>query len=310
MIDPVGAGRAHNAAVLAAIAAYLLIVVGGLVRASGSGLGCPDWPLCHGQPFPAADLASTIEYSHRLAAGITTILALIASSLILRSQPPRLSRLVTVAIPVVLLAQILLGAFTVALALPAPIVAAHLTLALILLGLLVFQAVYIPPMVGQVLPSLLLRDPRSAAIGALSGVFLLEIVGALVRGSGASLACIGFPLCNSQVWPDPLTHVVGIQLLHRLLALLVTIHVAMAFRRARALDPSGPLSRWSAAALALILIQSSVGAMGASVGFPPSLQLLHVAGAAAVWAAAVGFFATSLTMSQSLRLAAAKAVAA
>src|SRR5438045_3427313 len=44
---------AHRAAVLAAVAAYTLIVIGGLVRASSSGLGCPDWPLCHGQPFPA-----------------------------------------------------------------------------------------------------------------------------------------------------------------------------------------------------------------------------------------------------------------
>src|SRR5437870_9805823 len=63
---------------LATVAAtYLLIVVGGLVRASGSGLGCPDWPLCYGQPVPPAQTASVIEYSHRaLGAVASTLIAL------------------------------------------------------------------------------------------------------------------------------------------------------------------------------------------------------------------------------------------
>src|SRR6202163_4399829 len=52
-------------AVVTAIFAYLQIALGGLVRVSGSGLGCPDWPLCHGKPYPPPTFHAIIEYSHR-----------------------------------------------------------------------------------------------------------------------------------------------------------------------------------------------------------------------------------------------------
>src|SRR5947209_6840973 len=54
--------------------AYLQIALGGVVRVSGSGLGCPDWPLCHGRPYPAPDIHSVIEYSHRTVGTITGVL--------------------------------------------------------------------------------------------------------------------------------------------------------------------------------------------------------------------------------------------
>src|SRR5438552_18414642 len=59
---------------LAAIFAYLQIALGGVVRVTGSGLGCPDWPLCHGRPYPPADLNSIIEYSHRAVGSLTELL--------------------------------------------------------------------------------------------------------------------------------------------------------------------------------------------------------------------------------------------
>ncbi|TMD17067.1 MAG: heme A synthase, partial [Chloroflexi bacterium] len=59
---------------LAAIFAYLQIALGGVVRVTGSGLGCPDWPLCHGRPYPPADLNAIIEYSHRTVGAITGVL--------------------------------------------------------------------------------------------------------------------------------------------------------------------------------------------------------------------------------------------
>jgi heme A synthase len=61
---------------LTAIATYLLIVVGAIVRSTGSGLGCPDWPLCHGQLLPPPNVAAMIEFSHRFSAAIVSALML------------------------------------------------------------------------------------------------------------------------------------------------------------------------------------------------------------------------------------------
>src|SRR2546430_735337 len=61
---------------LAATCTYLLIILGAIVRITGSGLGCGEhWPLCNGRLLPPLDLPTLIEYGHRLAAAAVSILA-------------------------------------------------------------------------------------------------------------------------------------------------------------------------------------------------------------------------------------------
>src|SRR2546425_289846 len=64
----------RRVAFLTALFAYLQIALGGVVRVSGSGLGCPDWPLCNGRPYPPADAHAIVEYSHRAVGSVTGLL--------------------------------------------------------------------------------------------------------------------------------------------------------------------------------------------------------------------------------------------
>src|ERR1700716_1664544 len=70
-------------AVITSIFAYIQIALGGVVRVSGSGLGCPDWPLCHGRPYPPLELHAIIEYSHRTAASLTSLLVVLTAAVAL-----------------------------------------------------------------------------------------------------------------------------------------------------------------------------------------------------------------------------------
>ena len=65
--------------VATALVTYALVVLGGVVRVSGSGLGCPDWPLCHGRVLPPLDLHAIIEYSHRTTASLASVLIVLTA---------------------------------------------------------------------------------------------------------------------------------------------------------------------------------------------------------------------------------------
>src|SRR5260221_11261064 len=78
-------------ALVTAAFAYLQIALGGVVRVSGSGLGCPDWPLCHGRPYPPAHPHPILQYSHRTVGTLTRILIIatvLGAGLAFRARRP------------------------------------------------------------------------------------------------------------------------------------------------------------------------------------------------------------------------------
>src|SRR5713101_5966667 len=253
----------------AAICTYLLIVLGAVVRITGSGLGCGEhWPLCNGHLFPPLnDIGTVIEWSHRLVAALVTILVV---GLAIPGLAPgvRESKARYVALGL-LAVQILLGAITVKLALPAWTVVLHLGTAMLLLATLLIIVTSSPGRAFLLQRGTLVIVPLA---------FVTVLFGALTENLGAAAACGGFPLCNGQVWTTagPLA---VIHWTHRLLAYALAIVAVIWAKR----------SRQTGAALVLVMIavQIIVGAIMVLNGLPRVLQATHVAVGAAVWASVV-----------------------
>src|SRR5919197_3308724 len=125
-----------------AAATYLLIVMGAVVRVTGSGLGCPDWPLCHGRFVPPLETPAIIEYAHRLLGAVVSPLILgLCSAAWLTRRRERPIVVPATLVPLLLAVEIGLGAVVEKLELTAMVVLVHLGFAMLTLGLLIWIAV-------------------------------------------------------------------------------------------------------------------------------------------------------------------------
>jgi heme A synthase len=285
-------------ALYTAIATFALIIVGGVVRVSDSGLGCgpagsgfSGWPFCNGDLAPGVDLNSIVEYTHRVLAGVVgfMILALFVQAF----RRYRFLLPATGALLVLVAVQGGLGGVTVEENLEEAYVAAHLCLAMLLLGLLLYivrSTRGVEPVDG---------GPRLRALATAASVAVLctIVAGGYMAGTqnygradyqlgdGAHHACgKEFPSCNGDFMPFGESRLVDIHLTHRffmyLASILVIALVVVALRRRIAV-------RYAWALAGLLALQVLVGALNVWLDEYELLILAHLALGTLLWAASL-----------------------
>lgn len=218
-------------AVVTTAATFLLVAVGGAVRATDSGLACPDWPFCYGKLIPRqADIPPEtgytlwnvwLEHSHRLLASVVGLLVLaLAVWAVARFRDRRDLLWPAVVAFVVVCLQGALGAFVVLEQLLAELVTAHLGTAMLLVGLLLWLSVAAGPAAQRVGGA---RDRRFAwgatAVAALA--YLQILIGGHVTGIGAGLVWTTFPLMDGSLLPEIASEAAGYHVAHRWFAVVV-----------------------------------------------------------------------------------------
>ncbi len=268
-------------AVVTALFAYLQIALGGVVRVSGSGLGCPDWPLCHGRPYPPANLHAIIEYSHRAVGSVTGVLIIatvLMAWVVYRKRRPRVAWLATASL-IGVVGEGVLGGVVVANELTPWLVLVHLGLAMMILGFLVATAVMAMPASSGV------PDPmfRRLAFVATAATYVMLLTGSTVVASGADTRCNSWPLCGNGFAFD-FTGASVWTMLHRgtvLVVGLLLLHVlSTAVRKWRG---TGGMGLIAGAAIGVFVLQVAVGA-GSAIAGGAFFDGLHVALATLVWA--------------------------
>ena len=268
---------------------YFLIALGGTVRVSDSGLSCPDWPLCHGDIFVALDYHVLLEQFHRYTASIVSILIIsLAISALVWARKERQVLIPALLAPCFLVVQIVLGGLTVLWKLPPTIIAAHLGTALAIFAMVITTAV----MSGNAKPSKehpakTRKFVRLAMTNAIL-VYGLMLSGSYVVGSGATLACPGWPLCGTAPAWAVQYHLSDINTFHRLVATFVGLVLIWTLISAWRRRNVAPGQAWVALAAGILFVaQATVGGLVVLLERPDFIAGLHLALATAVWGSLV-----------------------
>lgn len=263
---------------------YFLVALGGTVRATDSGLSCPDWPLCYGKAYAAIDYHTFLEQFHRYVAAIVSVLVVtLAISAFLWARRERHLLIPALIAPVLLIIQIVLGGLTVLWKLPPTIITAHLGTALAIFAMVITIAVMAgKPQVSKEPPEKTRKFARLAMTSALL-VYGLMLSGSYVVGSGASLACTGWPFCTPQFWAVT-NHLADINILHRLAATFVGLVLIWTLFSAWRRRKVAPGQAWVALAAGILFVaQAIVGGLIVLLDKPGFVAGLHLALATAVW---------------------------
>ncbi len=317
MAGPVAGGggeqlrRFRRLADLTAVVTFLLIVVGGIVRVSESGLGCgpggsgtKGWPLCGGQVIPLVGNENrVIEFSHRL---LATVVVILIGLLFYRAYRDLRERngwafRGSLIAGVLVLVQAGLGGLTVEHSLAEELVAAHLGTAMVLLGLLLWLSAKARSEAAVETGATTAPVRGLKPYAATAAVLLLcaIVAGGYMAGTeeegvsdagpnlaGAHLACGKmFPECGSgKFLPFGNNRLTDIHLTHRVFVYMATIAIIVLLLVAFA---RGSRDRLLALAAILLFCQFLLGALNVWLGEHGPLIVAHLTTGTLLWATVI-----------------------
>ena len=276
----------HRFAVATAVATLGLIVAGGLVTSTESGLSVPDWPLSYGRLMPPMVGGVFYEHGHRMVATTVGILTVVLAIWLVRREPRRWVRSLGLLAVAAVVAQGVLGGLTVIFLLPTAVSVAHACLAQTFFCLTVAIAVVTSPRwkpgegkrSAGTGPTHLHPPPYSERLRRLaawtaSAVFLQLAIGAVMRHTKAGLSIPDFPLSLGRVVPPLDSFPVAIAFAHRAWALAVA---GLVFATVLAAWRSGR-RRTGLFLGALVLAQIALGALTVLSRKNVAITTAHVA---------------------------------
>ena len=296
----------HRFTLFMSVCTFFLLIAGGMVTSTGSGLAVPDWPLSYGKLMPPMIGGIFYEHGHRMVASFVGLLTVIVTVWIVKVERRQWVKKLAIAALASVILQGLLGGLTVKLMLPTEVSAAHATLAQIFFCMVSSVALFTSPWWLSREESLKNPAPGSlptmrASIVLVIVVFVQLILGAVVRHTQSALAIPDFPLAYGQILPSltqeslksynatlirenvrlfadgPVTQTqVLIALLHRVWALVVAALVvwnSAKLWKSRLLDSRFPIL--GASLLSVLAVQGILGASIVLTRRVPEIATAH-----------------------------------
>lgn len=298
----------HRFCILVSASTFFLVIAGGMVTSTDSGLAVPDWPLSYGQVMPPMVGGIFYEHGHRMVATFVGFLTIIMAIWLWRTETRKWLRNLGVIALLLVIAQGVLGGITVLYLLPVAISVSHATLAqsffvLIVLITLASSRWWCE---GEMAPPVQ-SSTRTLPILVFAAVFIQLILGALMRHTDSGLAVPDFPLAFGSLWPSmdsgslnemndhragmdlmPVSAgQVAIHMLHRLWAVVVSsLVVILAIRTFR--DPQSRFREPVLLLTLLVLFQILLGALTIWSGKNAAVTTAHVATGSLILACSAG----------------------
>jgi heme a synthase len=282
--EPPARRRLRRFALAAVVTNIAIVFTGGLVRVTGSGLGCPTWPTCDGQnlvPRPGGDHAgwqTAIEFGNRLLTFVVLAAAVAVFLQVRRTRPhtAAVERLAW-ALPLGVVAQAVLGGITVLTGLSPLTVAAHFLLSMVLIAVAVaiHERVRVPT--ADALPAAS-SGVRVATTALLVAAAVVLVLGTLVTGAGPHAGDASTPRLGLDIRFLAIAHADAVWALVGLTVALVAVTWRSGSPRLRVAVRT---------LLAVEVVQGTIGYVQYATGIPEPLVAAHILGAALMWTTAV-----------------------